>query len=64
MLSTVEDFDVVSVPCKVYACRCEQCKSVKNRRKNRKVKRKIKRLLNKKRRNIQNDGKFFCFTFA
>jgi len=44
-------------PIRIKVCKCRQCKAVKNKTKNRKFKRKIKRLLNKKRRNNQNNGK-------
>lgn len=50
--------------CKIIVCKCEQCKAVKAKRKNRKYKKKIKRLLNKKRRNPQNEGKAIVFYWA
>lgn len=49
--------------CKVFVCRCEQCKFVKNKRKNRTLKKKIKRLMNKKIRKCE-DGKVYNFYWA
>ena len=50
--------------CKIKSCHCEQCRYVKSKRKNRRLKKRIKRLLNKKRRNQQNDGKIFNYYWA
>ena len=50
--------------CEIKSCHCKQCRYVKSKRKNRKLKRYIKRLLNKKRRNPQNDGKVINYYWA
>ena len=50
--------------CKIKSCHFEQCRYVKSKRKNRRLKKRIKRLLNKKRRNQQNDGKVFNYYWA
>lgn len=49
------DFEKIQSP-KIFVCRCDQCKYVKNKRKNRKNKAKIKRMLNKKRRTSNGVG--------
>lgn len=48
-----------NTPSKIFVCRCEQCRYVKNKRKNRKFKNKIKRMLNKKRRKEVGTGVVF-----
>ena len=51
-------------PCKIKSCHCEQCRYVRSERKNRNLRKRIKRLLNKKRRNPQNDGKVINYYWA
>lgn len=45
---------------RIFVCKCEQCRYIKNKRKNRKLKRKIKRLMHKKIRKGKN-GEVFNF---
>lgn len=47
---------------KIYICKCEQCKFVKNKRKNRKLKNIIKKLINKKRR--KGEIKYYNYYWA
>lgn len=48
------------MPSKIFICKCEQCKYVKNKCKNRKLKKVIKRLLNKRLRKGK-DEQYFRF---
>jgi hypothetical protein len=57
------DIDLYDLaPNKVWVCRCEQCRYVKNKRKNKKLKIKVRRLLNKKRRKGLGSG--VCFYWS
>ena len=56
-MNYLEEFN--GAPCKIFVCRCSECKATKNRRANRRSKIKIKRMLNKKRRKVVNTGVTF-----